>query len=83
MAMGQGGRMDGEGARTIVEPEEFLRSALEKIVFFECRVAQLEAELGAARTTAERARGDAASPAGARSSSSSPSRPSAASAATR
>ena len=60
MAMGQGGRMDGEGARTIVEPEEFLRSALEKIVFFECRVAQLEAELGAARTTAERARGDAA-----------------------
>ena len=58
--MGQGGRMDGEGARTIVEPEEFLRSALEKIVFFECRVSQLEAELAAARTTAERARGDAA-----------------------
>ncbi|WP_234945196.1 HEAT repeat domain-containing protein [Anaeromyxobacter sp. Fw109-5] len=53
--------MDGvEGARTIVEPEEFLRSALEKIVFFECRVSQLEAELAAARTTAERARGDAA-----------------------
>ncbi len=59
--MGQGGRMDGvEGAKTIVEPEEFLRSALEKIVFFECRVSQLESELAAARTTAERARGDAA-----------------------
>ncbi|WP_242346336.1 HEAT repeat domain-containing protein [Anaeromyxobacter terrae] len=53
--------MDGaEGAKTIVEPEEFLRSALEKIVFFECRVSQLESELAAARTTAERARGDAA-----------------------
>ncbi len=29
-------------------------------MFFECRVSQLEAELAAARTTAERARGDAA-----------------------
>jgi hypothetical protein len=41
-------------------PAAFLRSALEKIVYFECRVAQLEAELGAARQVAERARGDAA-----------------------
>jgi HEAT repeat protein len=39
-----------------VDPEGILRSALEKIVFFECRVSQLESELGAARTTAERAR---------------------------
>ncbi|HVI96218.1 MAG TPA: HEAT repeat domain-containing protein, partial [Anaeromyxobacter sp.] len=56
-----GGRMDGawEGAKT-VDPEEFLRSALEKIVFFECRVSQLESELAAARAVAERARGDAA-----------------------
>ncbi len=30
-------------------PEEFLRGALEKIVFFECRVAQLSAELAAER----------------------------------
>jgi HEAT repeats len=54
--------MDGasDGGKTIVDPEEFLRSALEKIVFFECRVSQLESELAAARTTAERARGDAA-----------------------
>ena len=53
--------MDGawEGAKT-VDPEEFLRSALEKIVFFECRVSQLESELAAARAVAERARGDAA-----------------------
>jgi hypothetical protein len=35
-------------------PEEFLRGALEKIVFFECRVSQLDAELTAARTVAAR-----------------------------
>ena len=54
--------MDGvsDGARGGVDPEGLLRSALEKIVFFECRVSQLEAEASAARTTAERARGDAA-----------------------
>ena len=53
--------MDGasEGARLNIDPEGILRSALEKIVFFECRVAQLESELCAARVTAERARGDA------------------------
>jgi HEAT repeats len=45
---------------TVIDPEGLLRSALEKIVFFECRVSQLESELQAARTTAERARGDAA-----------------------
>jgi len=43
-----------------IDPGELLRSALEKIVYFECRVAQLEAELAAARQVAERARGDAA-----------------------
>jgi HEAT repeat protein len=47
------------GERSI-DPGELLRSALEKIVFFECRVAQLEAELAAARQVAERARADAA-----------------------
>jgi hypothetical protein len=53
--------MDGRppGDRSI-DPGELLRSALEKIVFFECRVAQLEAELAAARQVAERARADAA-----------------------
>jgi hypothetical protein len=39
--------------------EELLRSALEKIVFFECRVSQLESELRAAVQTAERASADA------------------------
>jgi hypothetical protein len=43
-----------------IDPGELLRSALEKIVFFECRVDQLEAELAAARGAAERARGDGA-----------------------
>jgi HEAT repeat protein len=53
--------MDGgsSNSRHIQDPEALLRSALEKIVFFECRVSQLESELAAARTTAERARGDA------------------------
>jgi len=53
--------MDGasEGLKTTIDPEGILRSALEKIVFFECRVSQLESELAAARSTAERARGDA------------------------
>jgi HEAT repeat protein len=54
--------MDGAsgGAKTAIDPEGLLRSALEKIVFFECRVSQLEAELAAARETAGRARADAA-----------------------
>ena len=54
--------MDGGSgsSRHIHEPEGLLRSALEKIVFFECRVSQLESELAAARSSAERARGDAA-----------------------
>ncbi|MFT3912543.1 MAG: HEAT repeat domain-containing protein [Anaeromyxobacteraceae bacterium] len=51
--------VDGQRAAA-VDPEGLLRSALEKIVFFECRVSQLESEAQAARTTAERARGDAA-----------------------
>jgi HEAT repeats len=42
------------------DPGELLRSVLEKIVFFECKVAQLESELAAARQIAERARADAA-----------------------
>jgi hypothetical protein len=49
----------GGGVGEAVDPEGILRSALEKIVFFECRVSQLESELSAARTTAERARADA------------------------
>jgi HEAT repeat protein len=54
--------MDGGSgnSRHIQDPEGLLRSALEKIVFFECRVSQLESELAAAITVAERARGDAA-----------------------
>ena len=40
-------------------PEELLRSALEKVIFFECRVASLEHELEAARTTAARSREEA------------------------
>jgi HEAT repeat protein len=51
----------GQGSsRHSHDPEGLLRSALEKIVFFECRVAQLESELGAAKAAADRARGDAA-----------------------
>jgi hypothetical protein len=52
--------MDGgrSGEKTI-DPEQLLRGALEKIVFFECRVSQLEAELEGARQAAERARADA------------------------
>ncbi|HET7753062.1 MAG TPA: PBS lyase, partial [Anaeromyxobacteraceae bacterium] len=42
-------------------PEELLRGALEKIVFFECRVDQLHAELEAARSGAARAHEAAAS----------------------
>ncbi len=42
------------------DPGELLRSALEKIVYFECKLAQLESELAAARQVAERARADAA-----------------------
>lgn len=52
-----GGRPPGERS---IDPGELLRSALEKIVFFECRVSQLDAELTAARQVAERARADAA-----------------------
>jgi hypothetical protein len=53
--------MDGGSgsSRHIQEPEGLLRSALEKIVFFECRVSQLESELAASRAAAERARADA------------------------
>ncbi len=40
-------------------PEELLRSALEKIVFFECRVASLENELEAGRNITVRAREEA------------------------
>ncbi|HZZ83905.1 MAG TPA: HEAT repeat domain-containing protein [Anaeromyxobacteraceae bacterium] len=40
-------------------PEELLRSTLEKIVFFECRVGQLQAELETARSLAARAQGEA------------------------
>jgi hypothetical protein len=42
-------------------PEELLRGALEKIVFFECRVDQLQSEVAAARVQAARAREEAAS----------------------
>ncbi len=35
-------------------PEDLLRGALEKIVYFECRLSQLEAELAAARDAAAR-----------------------------
>jgi hypothetical protein len=53
--------MDGRpGGDRSIDPAELLRGALEKIVFFECRVSQLESELKAAVQTAERARGDAA-----------------------
>lgn len=43
------------------DPAELLRGALEKIVYFECRVSQLESELRAAVKTAERAAADASS----------------------
>ncbi len=54
--------MDGGSgsSRHIQDPEGLLRSALEKIVFFECRVSQLEAELTSALAAAERARSDGA-----------------------
>jgi HEAT repeat protein len=53
--------VDGTAAGAVmIDPEELLRSALEKIVYFECRVSQLEKELEAARAVAERARADAA-----------------------
>jgi len=42
-------------------PEELLRSALEKIVFFECKVSSLESELDAARSAAARSREEAGS----------------------
>jgi len=41
-------------------PEDLLRGALEKIVFFECRLSQLEAELKAAREVAVREKESAA-----------------------
>ncbi len=52
--------MDGGSgsSRHIQDPEGLLRSALEKIVFFECRVSQLESELAAARAAVERSRGE-------------------------
>jgi HEAT repeat protein len=54
--------MDGGSgsARHIQAPEGLLRSALEKIVFFECRVSQLESELAAAQAAGDRARADGA-----------------------
>ncbi|HZY03283.1 MAG TPA: HEAT repeat domain-containing protein [Anaeromyxobacteraceae bacterium] len=42
-------------------PEDLLRGALEKIVYFECRLSQLEAELAAARDLAAREKEAAAS----------------------
>ncbi len=42
-------------------PEELLRGALEKIVYFECRLSQLESELSAAREVASREKEAAAS----------------------
>src|SRR5512142_1840643 len=57
---GRAGMDGGQGSsRHNHDPEGLLRSALEKIVFFECRVSQLESELAATRSTAERARGEA------------------------
>ncbi|HET8722698.1 MAG TPA: HEAT repeat domain-containing protein [Anaeromyxobacteraceae bacterium] len=41
-------------------PEALLRGALEKIVYFECRLSQLEAELSAARDVASREKESAA-----------------------
>jgi len=55
-----GAGVESPETRKGVDPDGLLRSALEKIVFFECRVSQLESESAAARTVAERARGDAA-----------------------
>ncbi|HET9596980.1 MAG TPA: PBS lyase, partial [Anaeromyxobacteraceae bacterium] len=43
------------------KPEELLRSALEKVIFFECRVASMESELEQARASAARAREEAGS----------------------
>jgi hypothetical protein len=43
-----------EGVLASGGPEVLLRGALEKIVFFECRLSQLEAELAAAQTVAAR-----------------------------
>ncbi len=43
----------------VVGPEGNLRSALEKTVFTESRISQLQSELGAALTTARRRLGDA------------------------
>jgi len=51
-------------------PEELLRGALEKIVYFECRLSQLESELSAAREVASREK-EAAAAARARESASS------------
>jgi hypothetical protein len=44
----------------VVDPEGILRRSPEKIVFFERRVSQLVSELGAARSTAQGPRADAA-----------------------
>jgi HEAT repeat protein len=54
--------MDGVSGRSTTEadPEGLLRSALEKIVFFECRVSQLESELASAQDATGRARGETA-----------------------
>jgi hypothetical protein len=49
-----GGGQVAEHAVAQGGPEELLRGALEKIVFFECRVSQLDAEVAAARAVASR-----------------------------
>jgi HEAT repeat protein len=58
-AAGAGAGVGQDGGRVSGSPEELLRSALEKVIFFECRVASLEHELVAARATAARARDEA------------------------
>jgi HEAT repeat protein len=51
----------GGGGLLSGHPEDLLRGALEKIVYFECRLSQLEAELAAARDAAARDKGAFAS----------------------
>jgi HEAT repeat protein len=60
MSAGRGARpgeavpVVGVGGGLSGHPEDLLRGALEKIVYFECRLAQLEGELKAARDVAAR-----------------------------
>jgi hypothetical protein len=53
-------RTQTQGIGAVVDSEGILRSALEKVVFFESRVSQLESGFGAARSTAQRPRANAA-----------------------